>query len=311
MQSSSLPRISLRRAFAAGLVLLAACGGDAPQDQSQAQNARQVDQQSSATATEKEAASFAAPADSVLTEAQVQAFLKTTLVQFDLVRQQMPQYHQKLARMNERAEKNQDGLVAGLRNLTDATSLVAGWTDLVGGSFARSARSQGYNPAEMEWVRERMAEVSVALAMKPAYEAQVSSAAAMRQMAEQYRSTPGFDEAQIQEMLRNADEMEKTAREQMAGGSRAVSRNLEVVHRARPNVTDHMWTMVALAGGASGLVGLSGLTDPTDTTAVRTMNEWRRIYTDALANQVTPGMEADVPAGNARPRLDAEAPATN
>jgi hypothetical protein len=29
--------------------------------------------------------------------------------------------------------------------------------DLIGGSYVRSARSLGYNPAEMEWVRERMA----------------------------------------------------------------------------------------------------------------------------------------------------------
>ncbi|HEX6911840.1 MAG TPA: hypothetical protein VF142_15665 [Longimicrobium sp.] len=309
---NSTPLVSLRRAAAAGLVLLAAAcgGGDAPQEQSQAENAAQVDPQSSATATEKEAARFDAPADSVLTEAQVQAFLKTTLVQFDLIRQEMPQYHQKLAQMNERAEKGGDGLVAGLRNLTDATTLIAGWGDLVGGSFARSARSQGYNPAEMEWVRERMSEVSAALAMKPIYEQQISMAASIRQQAQQYREQAGFDEASIQEMLRNADQMEKDAREEMSGGSRAVARNLEVLHRARPNVTDHMWTMVALAGGASGLVGLSGLTDPADTTAVRTMNEWRRIYTDALANQVTPGMEATVPAGEARPRL-AEAPASN
>ena len=307
-----MPRISLRRASAAGLVLLAAaCGGDAPEQQTQAANAEQVDQSSSASATEKEVADFSAPADSVLTEAQVQAYLKTTLVAFDLVRQEIPQYHQKLAQVSTRAEKGNDGLVAGLRNLTDATTAVAGWSDLVGGSFARSARSLGYNPAEMEWVRERMSEVSAAIAMRPMYEGAVSAAAAMRQQAEQYRGVPGFEEAQIQEMLRNADETEKNAREQM-NGSRAIGRNMEVLRRARPNVTDHMWTAVAFAGGASGLVGLTGLSDPNDTTAVRQMNEWRRIYTDALANKVTPGLEANVPAGEARPKLDAEAqPASN
>lgn len=306
-----MPRISLRRASAAGLVLLAAAcgGGDAPEEQTQAANAEQVDQASSATATEKEVADFRAPADSVLTEAQVQAYLKTTLVAFDLVRQEIPQYHQKLAQVSERAEKGNDGLVAGLRNLTDATTAVAGWGDLVGGSFTRSARSLGYNPAEMEWVRERMSEVSVAIAMRPMYEAAISSAAAMRQQADQYRSIPGFEEAQIQEMLRNADETEKNAREQM-NGSRAIGRNMEVLHRARPNVTDHMWTAVAFAGGATGLLGLSGLSDPNDTTAVRQMNEWRRIYTDALGNKVTPGLEANAPAG-ARPRLEAEPPASN
>jgi ElaB/YqjD/DUF883 family membrane-anchored ribosome-binding protein len=300
----------VRRASVAGFVLLAtACGGDAPEEQTQAANAEQVDQSSSATATEKELTDFRAPADSVLTEAQVQAYLKTTLVAFDLVRQEIPQYHQKLAQVSQRAEKNPDGLVAGLRNLTDATTAIAGWGDLVGGSFARSARSLGYNPAEMEWVRERMSEVSVALAMRPMHEMTISAADASRQLAAQYRSTPGFDEAQIQEMLRNADESEKNAREQM-NGSRSVSRNMEVLRRARPNVTDHMWTAVAFAGGASGLLGLTGLADPNDTTAVRTMNEWRRIYTDALADKVTPGLEANVPAAEARPRLEA-APASN
>ncbi len=307
------PRITVRRASAAGLLLLAAAcgGGDAPQEQSQAENAAQVDQGSSASATENELASFQAPADSVLTDAQVQAFLKTTLVQFDLIRQEMPQYHQKMAQMSQRAEKGGDGLVAGLRNLTDATTLLAGWGDLVGGSFTRSARSLGYNPAELEWVRERMSEVSAALAMKPVYAQQISLAASMREQAQQYRGQPGFDEGQIQELLRSADETEKNAREQMSGGSRAIARNMEVLHRARPNVTDHMWTQVAFAGGAGGLLGLTGLSDPNDTTAVRTMNEWRRIYTDALANKVTPGLEANVPASEARPRLDAQAPASN
>jgi ElaB/YqjD/DUF883 family membrane-anchored ribosome-binding protein len=165
----------------------------------------------------------------------------------------------------------------------------------------------------MEWVRERMSEVSMVLAMQPMYEQAVSMAGSMRQQAEQYRGQPGFDDAAIQQMLQNADETERTAREQM-NGSRSASRNIEVMRRARPNVTNHMWAAVALAGGAGGLLGLTGLGDPSDTTAVRQMNEWRRIYTDALANKVTPGMEASVAAGEARPRLEAQAeaqPASN
>jgi hypothetical protein len=71
-----------------------------------------------------------------------------------------------------------------------------------------------------------------------------------------------------------------------------------------------MWTAVALVGGPAGLLGLNGLADPNDTTAQRQLTEWRRIYTDALANKVTPGLEASVPAGEARPRLEAE-PASN
>jgi hypothetical protein len=310
MQHSIL-RPSVFRATAAGLLLLAAaCGGDSDADvaaRSQSENAEQVDQKSSATATEREVASFKAPADSVLTPEQVQAFLRTTLVQFDLIRSEAPQYHAKVAQMEKRGEKG--GLVAGLRNAADAGSLLVGFGDLIGGSYVRSARSQGLNPAEMEWVRERMAEVSMYMAMRPMYEAAASQAKSMREQAESYRGQPGFDDASIAEMLKGADEMEKSAREQMQA-SAAVTRNVEVLHRARPAVTDHMWTAVALVGGPAGLLGLNGLADPNDTTAQRQLSEWRRIYTDALANKVTPGLEASVPAGEARPRLEAE-PASN
>lgn len=306
---STDPRPSLRRAAAAGMLLLAAaCGGaDAPGEQSQAANAEAVDKESSAVVTESEQASFTPPADGVLTPRQVDAFLRTTLVQFDLLRQEAPRFHEKMAQVEQRAEGG--GVIAGLRNAVDAGGALVGYTDLVGGSFVRSARSQGLNPAEMEWVREQMSEVSGHLAMRPFHESMVEQARAIRTQAEQYRGQPGFDEATIQGMLQSADQAEREAREQMEAAG-AVSRNVEVLRAARPNVTDHMWGAVALAGGAGGLLGLQGLAEPNDTTAQRQLDEWRRIYTDALANQVTPGLEADVPAAEARPRLEAE-PAAN
>jgi uncharacterized membrane protein len=294
---------SVRRAAAAGLVLLAAAcggGGDDPASESPAANAEQVDQKSSAAATERELAGFNAPADSVLTPAQVQAFLRTTLVQFDLLRSEAPQYHARVAEMEKRGDKG--GLIAGLRNAADAGTLIAGFGDLVGGSYVRSARSLNLNPAEMEWVRERMAEVSMYMAMRPMYEATVGQAKSMREQAESYRGQPGFDDASIASMLQSADEIEKNAREQM-NASHAVTRNVEILHQARPNVTDHMWTAVALVGSSGGLLGLGGLANPADTTAQRQLSEWRQIYTDALANKVTAGMEASVPAGEAHPRL--------
>lgn len=300
-----IPRIvSVRRATAAGLLLVAAaCGGaDTPEEQSQTANAENVDQETSAAATEREQASFAPPADGVLTSRQVDAFLRTTLVQFDLIRQEAPRYHQKVAQIEKRGEG--DGLVAGLRNAVDAGGVLVGFGDLVGGSFARSARSQGLNPAEMEWVRAQMTEVAGHLAMLPMYQSSIDMATAMRTQAEQYRGQPGFSDEQVQEMIRNAGQSERQAREQM-NATGAIARNLEVLRRAKPNVTNHMWGAVALAGGAGGLVGLHGLAAPGDTTAQRQMNEWRRVYTDALANQVTPGLEASVPPAEARPRLDA------
>ena len=297
------------RAAAAGLLFLAAACGGGDAGRTDAAKVEEVDQKSSATATEREVASFRAPADSVLTPEQVNAFLRTTLLQFDLIRTESAKYQERAARMAERQEKSKGGVIAGMRDAMDAGSWMMGYADLVGGSYVRAARSQGHNPAEMEWVRERMGEVAGYLAMRPMYQMAVDGAKSMREQAEQYRGQPGFDEATIQQMLQSADEMEREAAQQM-NASRSVTANMEVLRRAKPNVTDHMWTAVAFAGGGAGLLGLTGLAEPGDTTAQRTLNEWRRIYTDALENKVTPGLEADRPAGEARPRLDAEAPAS-
>jgi ElaB/YqjD/DUF883 family membrane-anchored ribosome-binding protein len=308
MQHSIPGTRSVRRASAAALLLLAACGGDAVErraNDTSAAKVDEVDQKSSATATEGELASFKEPADSVLTTEQVNAFLRTSLLQFDLIRQESGRYRQQAAQMAQRAEKDKGGVVSGFRNAVDATQWLASYGDLVLGSYTRAARSQGYNPAEMEWVRQRMGEVSGYMMLRPMYEASASAAATMRQQAEQYRGQPGFSDADVNEMLKNADEREKQARESVASG--AMARNLEVLHRARPNVTDHMWTAVSLAGGA-GLLGLTGLADPADTTAVRQLTEWRQVFTDALANKVTPGMEADKKPGEAHPQLSAPAP---
>lgn len=304
----SIPRTRcVRRASAAALVLLAACGGGDAAEETQAARVEEVDQKSSATATERELAGFTAPADSVLKPEQVQAFLRTTLLQFDLIRQESVKYHEQAARMAQREEKSGGGLVAGLRNAADAGTLLVGFGDLIGGAYVRAARAQGLNPAEMEWVRERMGEVSGYLMMKPMYEGAASQAATLRQQAEQYRGQPGFDDASINEMLKSADGMEKQAQDQLTAAG-AVSRNMEVLRRVRPNVTDHMWGAVSLVGGV-GLLGLTGLSDPNDTTAQRQLTEWRQVYTDALANRVTPGMEADKQPGEARPQLSAPAPA--
>lgn len=302
----SMPRTpSLRRATAAGLLLLAAaCGGDAPEEQSATANAEAVDQASSASATESETASFTAPRDSVLTARQVTAYLRTTLVQFDLITREAPQFHQKMAQMDERAKDG--GLIAGLRNVQDAAGMVAGMGDLVAGSFVRSARSQGLNPAEMEWVRERVTEAGGHLALRPFQQASVETARSMREQAEQYRGQAGFDDATVREMIENANRMEREALANL-NPSGALGRNVEVLHRSLPNVTDHMWTAVALTGGAGGLLALTGLGNPSDTTTTRMMGEWRRIFTDALENRTTPGMEATVPANQARPRLDGSA----
>jgi hypothetical protein len=168
--------------------------------------------------------------------------------------------------------------------------------DRIGGSYVRSARTLKYNPAEMEYVRERMGEVGAFLAMKPMYEGQLQAAQQMRQQATELRAQmasgelQGYTEENIKAIEDQAAEMERMAREQM-GTSTAVGRNLEVLRRARPAVTEPMWTAVGFAGGSAGLLGLSGLANPQDTAAQRQLNDWRRVYTDALANRVSTGME--------------------
>jgi len=263
---------------------LAACGGG--DDSEAGATPEDVDQETSVAVTEKEEASFTPPADSSLTPQQVEAYLKTSLLQFDLVRKEAGG----VQRMEERAKDG--GVIAGLRNISDA----AGMMDRIGGSYVRSARTLKYNPAEMEYVRERMGEVGAFLAMKPMFEGQLQAAQQMRQQATELRAQlaagqlQGYTEENVKAIEDQAVEMERTAKEQM-GTSSAVGRNLEVLRRARPAVTEPMWTAVGFAGGSAGLLGLSGLSNPQDTAAQRQLNDWRRVYTDALANRVSAGME--------------------
>ncbi|HEX2190474.1 MAG TPA: hypothetical protein VHG51_16315 [Longimicrobiaceae bacterium] len=272
---------------------LAACGGGGGGDAEEARP-EDVDMDTPVAVTDEEMEAFRAPADSVLTPAQVEAYLKTSLLQFDLVRKESVGIHAKLKEMEERGKDG--GTLGGLRNMVAAGQTMYQVSDLIGGSYIRSARSLGHNPAEMEWVRERMAEVAGYVAMKPMYESALQGAGQMRTQAEELRAqlaggaSPGFSEADIQQMLVSADEAEAQAREQMQATG-AVAANLEVLHRARPAVTDAMWGTVGFAGGAMGLVSLSGLSDPNDTEAQKKLDEFRRVYQDALNNRVSQGME--------------------
>ncbi len=280
---------------------LAACGGGG--DESAEAKPEDVDMSTPVAVTEEEINDFKAPADSVLTPAQVEAYLKTSLLQYDLIRKESVGIHSKVAEMEERAKDG--GTLAGLRNMAAAGQTMYQVGDLIGGSYIRSARSLGYNPAEMEWVRERMGEVAGHLMMKPIYEQSVASAALMRTQAEELRTqmaaagSAGFTEADVQQMLANADQAEAQAKEQMAAG-RAVQANLAVLHRARPAVTDAMWGTVGFAGGAQGLIALSGLSDPNNAEAQKKLDEFRVVYQDALANRVSKGME-NTPAPQPQP----------
>lgn len=263
--------------FAAG------CGGGetTPED---------VDENTPVAITEAEYDAFDAPADSVLTDDQVEQYLKTSLLQFDLIRKHSERIHERVDRMEKRDQEG--GAMAGLRNMMDAGRTVMEFGNVVGGSFIRSARTLGYNPAEMEWVRERMTETASYMAYAPAREGMLQGAQEARAGFEAMRDAEGsgYSAEEIEAMLQNVDEMERSLDTEPAG---AVARNIAVLHRARPNVTDEMWTAIGLSTGAMGLMGLSGLADPNDEEAQAKLDEFRTLYTDALENRVTPGMERE------------------
>lgn len=290
---------TLRRSLGLGLIAVAAgacnlkdkipgAGGDGGAAPSE------VDQKSEATVTEAEANAFKAPADSSLTPQQVEAYLRTSLTQFDLIRSEAPALHQQVAEMEKRGKSG--GLISGLRNAAEGIGAMSHWADLVGGSYVRSARTLKYNPAEMEYVRERMAALSGYLMTKPMQDMGKQAAVQMRQQAEVMRGQPGVDQSQIDALLQQAAEMEKNASEENV--SPAIRQNLEALHHARGNVTDAAWTQIGFASGGMGLMALSGLGDPTDTSTVRKLNEFRALYTDALNNRVTPGTENKAPESN-------------
>ena len=161
---------------------LAACGGG---DSSEA-TPDDVDQSTSVAVTEEEEASFTPPADSTLTPQQVEAYLKTSLLQFDMVRNEAGG----VQRMEERAKDG--GVIAGLRNMGDAMGMM----ERIAGSYVRSARTLKYNPAEMEYVRERMGEVGAFLAMKPMIDGQIEAAQQMRKQAADLRAQMASGELQ-------------------------------------------------------------------------------------------------------------------
>lgn len=277
------------------LLFTAACGGD---DASMSATPEDVDSDAPAVVTEEEAASFQPSEDGVLTDEQVVAYLKTTLLQYDLVRKEGAAFHANLKEMEEREQKG--GTLNALRNAAAGVSTMMQVTDLVGGSYVRSARTLGYNPAEMEWVRERMGEVSTHLMMKPMQEAAVRGAADLRAQAETYReqlrngTAEGFTEADVQNMLEIAEGALADAGTQDVDPS--VLRNIEVLRATRPAVTEPMWTGLGMAGSVTGLAAISGLADPNDAEAQKKLDELRALFEDALNNRVTPGMEASAPA---------------
>lgn len=283
MPSAPFP---LRRLLLPGLLALAvaACGGDADLDA----DPDDVDADAPASVTEEERAAFTAPEDGVLSEEQVEAYLKTSLLQFDLLRQESERLRGDVEEIRQRGE-GEGGMLDALRNVAAAGRVGMQAVDLIGGSYVRSARALDRNPAEMEWVRGQIRDVGAHLTAQPIREMAKQGAASLREQAEQLRAQAeagtlqGFTEEDVERMLESADEAERNA-EESTRADPTVAANLEVMRRARSNVTDEMWQLLATWGSAewTGIYGIGAGEDPE---ADRRIGQFRTLYEAALENR--------------------------
>lgn len=220
----------------------------------------------------RERAAFAAPADSALTVEQVDQYLRTSVAQFELLRAEAPAMRERLAAARqERAQQPPASSPRGARRKTPQ----ALWGDFVDGTFVRAARELGYRPAELLYVRGRVAAAGGQLLATGMHASRDQAAALFRQQADAMRGAPGVSQQQIDAMLRAADQAERQA----AAPVRAkVSQNLDVLRRAR-GVPDATWGRIAaVAGGAE--TGELGTLPQTEAEA--RLDQLRVLYLGAL-----------------------------
>jgi hypothetical protein len=271
-------------------VLLSGCGDDHAPDRS---SFTSFEPGSPTEITPAEVADFQVPSDGVLTESQITGYLRTSLLQFDLVREGSGRLARGMETMQQRESWGR--ALAQLQNRITATQTPLETAELVGDSFVRSARTLGYNPVEMEWVREQMAEISATLMMSSL---QDGAARAASELREQVRSIqdqqpggppPDGTAEYLRQLLATADEIEAASHQ---GGGPSPARDVQALRRARPAVTDEMWVAIGFAGGASGLMALTGWSDPGNTEIQAHLDEWRRLFADALENRASPALIA-------------------
>jgi hypothetical protein len=254
------------RALALALVALSASGcfrdraGDAPE------------------VTAAEQAAFAPPADSSLTPEQVDRYLRTTLAQVERIRAEGAEARKQAAAQAERARA---------RPATDSgprpRSARALWGDFVDASFVRAARKLGYQPAEMWYVRGRMSAVGAHLTGTRMDASRGQAVGLLREQAEAMRGTPGVTQAQIDAMLKAAEQAE---RQPAPGGAPPhLVQNLDALRRARPNLSPAAWVRVAAVASATGL---SDLSKASQADAGRALDGIEQLYTHALENREPP-----------------------
>jgi hypothetical protein len=266
------------------LLLIAACGGDGASMEVQPED---VDLSTSFLVTQEEVASFSPPRDGSLTNDQVVAFLRASLLQFDLVRSEGQRFHSTLQTMEAREQRG--GMLNQFRNMMDASTTMAAAAEVIAGSYVRASRTLNYNPAEMEWVREQMTEAAMHLMLVPMKEHARETAIQLRSQAEQMRSqliASGQPASEVEEhvnaLLAAAADMEAEAQEE---SDATAARNAKRLRQVRPAVTDEMWQAIGHLGGSAGLLIVSGLADPNDPESEAKLNQVRQLFQDALDNR--------------------------
>lgn len=216
---------------------------------------------------------FAAPRDSSLTPAQVERYLRTMLAQFDLVAEEAPAMRRLIA--------------TGKAGATEKTKAARDrpmkrWSDFLRATYVRAARRADANPAEMEFVGDRMRWVSGYLAASRAQASGGQLAAVLRHQAEAMRGQPGVTGKQVDDMLQAARQAE---RQTVQPAHPTLQQNLDALRTARSNVTDDMWIRIASISGGVGLMALGDMADTTVSGPVAKIAELRQLYTHALENR--------------------------
>jgi hypothetical protein len=227
--------------------------------------------------TASELAAFKAPADSSLTVKQVDEYLRTTLAQLELMRKEGPAERARLATIRRERTQPPESATPPRRKSRQAL-----WGDFVDAAFIRSARKLRFAPAELLYVRHRLSAVSGHLLTGEMHASKDDAAALFRQQAEAMRGAPGVSQAQVDAMLKAADQAERqTAR---PADPRLV-RNLEVLRRARAALGDAAWGRIA--GVAAGME-MSDLGEVPEAEFVRRIDELHQLHLHALENRAPP-----------------------
>jgi hypothetical protein len=226
--------------------------------------------------SEAEQAAFTAPADSSLTDAQVDRYLRTMLAQIELVQAEAPA-----------AAREMTSAAAPMDTLTGKPmTRMARWSRFLEATHVRAARRAESNPAEMDFVAARLRAVGGYLSARQAQSGSAQAAAMFRDQAESMKGRPGVTQAQIDQLLQAAAQAEQQTPQ---AAPPRVQHNLQTLRSARPGITDAMWIQLASASGGEGLMTLGDLGDTTNVATTQRLSQLRDLYERAIENAAEPG----------------------